>query len=244
MKQILITCLISTVAFTANAQKKAVSHSKAAPKKMTALVKATPLTLKNNVDSASYAFGHIMATNLKMSGVSALNYELMVKGLQDAFTNKIAIIDADQSQSAINNIFQDASKKQYEASIAAGKVFFENNKKVAGVITTASGLQYQVLKAGTGEKPIATSKVTVHYKGNLMDGKLFDSSYDRGTPTSFEVDKVIPGWTEGLQLMQKGAKYKFFVPFDLAYGERAPGPEIPAYSNLIFEIELLEIEGK
>ncbi len=244
MKQLLITCLISAATLTAVAQKKAVNPAKATPKKMTAPVKVPAVALKNTLDSASYAFGNIMATNLKISGVSTLNYELMVKGLKDGFTKQAPLLNADQSQSAINTIFQEASKKQYETSIAAGKVFFENNKKVPGITTTASGLQYQVLRAGTGEYPLATSKVTVHYKGTLMNGKPFDSSYDRGTPTSFEVNSVIPGWTEGLQLMKKGAKYKFFVPFDLAYGERAPGPEIPAYSNLIFEVELLDIAVK
>jgi FKBP-type peptidyl-prolyl cis-trans isomerase len=244
MKKILITCLISAAAVTAAAQKKAVNPAKATPKKLSAPVKINPSAIKNSLDSASYAFGHIMATNLKQSGISTLNYDLMVKGLKDAFTNQTALLNADQSQSAINTIFQEGSRKQYDASIAAGKAFFENNKKVAGVQTTASGLQYQVLKGGTGEKPKPTSKVKVHYKGTLLNGKQFDSSYDRGEPTSFEVGSVIAGWTEGLQLMQKGAKYKFFVPFNLAYGERAPGPEIPAYSNLIFEIELLEIDGK
>ena len=125
-----------------------------------------------------------------------------------------------------------------------GQDFLEQNKKRAGVQTTASGLQYEVLTAGTGVKPLATDSVLVHYKGTLLNGKQFDSSYDRGEPISFPLNRVIPGWTEGVQLMPAGSKYKFFIPYNLAYGERGAGQDIPPYSTLIFEVELLKVNGK
>ena len=244
MKTPIITLLVSLIAFTAFAQKKTGSPVKAAQKKQTAPVNLKTPALTSQLDSASYSFGLIMATNLKTNGLTGLNYDLMVKGLKDAFQDQPPLLNSEQSQGAIANLFKETSKLKYAATIAEGKAFFEKNKKAAGVMTTPSGLQYQVLKAGIGEKPSATAKVKVHYKGTLLNGKQFDSSYNRGEPTPLSVDNVIPGWTEGLQLMQKGSKFKFFIPYHLAYGERAAGPEIPAYSDLIFEIELIEIEGK
>jgi len=244
MKKNLISLMLLLVAFTTFGQKRTANPAKATVKKQTAPIKINESGLQSGLDSASYSFGMIMATNLKTQGLTGLNYELMVKGLKDAFNNQTPLLSADNAQSAISNFFKASSKLKYAATIAAGKAFFESNKKAVGVITTASGLQYQVLRAGTGEKPGETTSVTVHYKGTLLNGKQFDSSYDRGEPNTFAVNNVIAGWTEGLQLMQKGAKFKFFVPYHLAYGERAPGPEIPAFSDLIFEIELLKIEGK
>jgi len=241
MKHFFIFLLGTTLVSTAFAQKKPAAATQI---KQAAPVQIKKMELNNGLDSASYAFGLIMATNLKSNGLTGLNYDIMVKGLKDAFNNQTALLSPEQSESAITTLFQEASKVKHAASIAEGKAFFEKNKKVPGVITTASGLQYQVLKAGTGEKPGPKAQVKVHYKGTLLNGKQFDSSYDRGEPTPLSVSNVIPGWTEGLQLMQKGAKFKFFVPYNLAYGERAAGPAIPAYSDLIFEIELLEIEGK
>lgn len=241
MKPIFICLLGTMLASTAFAQKKPVA---ATQKKQAAPVQIKKPELNNGLDSASYAFGLIMATNLKSNGLTGLNYDVMVKGLKDAFNDQTALLSPEQSETAITTLFKEASKVKNAAIIAEGKAFFEKNKTVPGVITTASGLQYQVLKPGTGEKPGPTAQVKVHYKGTLLNGKQFDSSYDRGEPTPLTVDNVIAGWTEGLQLMQKGAKFKFFIPYHLAYGERAAGPEIPAYSDLIFEIELIEIEGK
>ncbi|WP_432712172.1 FKBP-type peptidyl-prolyl cis-trans isomerase [Pedobacter sp.] len=244
MKKTFIALSLSFFAFGAMAQKKAATPVKATVKKQAIPVKAKVQTLTNGLDSASYAFGLMMATNLKTNELTTLNYDLMVKGLKDAFNNQTPMLDMDASQNAISSLFREAGKKKYAAALAEGAAFFEKNKKVPGVITTASGLQYQVLKAGSGEKATAADRVTVHYTGTLLNGTEFDNSYKRGEPTSFGVTGVITGWTEGLQLMQKGSKFKFFIPYELAYGERSPGPEIPAYSNLIFEIELISIAGK
>jgi len=222
------------------------AQTKKAPVKKAAVPATTALApvLKNGLDSASYAFGIMMGSNLKSAGITSLNYSLLNKALAEAFNNDKAILSTDQAQAAISNLFQESSKKQNATAIAAGKAFFEKNKLVAGVVTTTSGLQYQVITPGNGPKPGPSSSVKVHYKGTLLDGTQFDSSYDRGEPTPLTVGNVIPGWTEGLQLMQTGAKYKFFVPYALAYGERAAGPQIPAYSDLIFEIELISVDAK
>jgi FKBP-type peptidyl-prolyl cis-trans isomerase len=137
---------------------------------------------------------------------------------------------------------EEVAKVAGDKNKAAGEAFLLENKSKPGVTTTASGLQYLVIKEGTGPKPLATDKVKVHYKGTLLDGTVFDSSYDRKEPAVFVLNQVIPGWTEGVQLMKTGSTYKFFVPSQLAYGERQAGPQITPNSTLIFEVELISIE--
>lgn len=238
MKKLALTLLVPLTAFSALAQ------NKKTVKKTSPTSKTAAVAIKNGLDSASYAFGTSMAANLKNNGLDHLNYDLFVKGLKDAFGDKALLLPKEKSQAAINNLFVEASKKKFAPAIAEGKAFLENNKKVAGIKTTSSGLQYQVLQAGSGAKPLATDTVLVHYKGTLLNGKQFDSSYDRKEPISFPLNRVIPGWTEGVQLMEQGSKYKFFIPYNLAYGERGAGQDIPPYSTLIFEVELLKINGK
>lgn len=203
-----------------------------------------PPILKTGLDSASYAFGFMLATQLQNDGLDGLNYEWAVNGMKDGFAKQPGTLTQEQSRQAISKVFQRISETKNTSAIAAGKKFLEENGKKPGVVTTKSGLQYQIIHNGSGPKPHASSKVSVHYRGTLLDGTQFDSSYDRGQPVPLGVDNVIQGWTEGLQLMQKGAKYKFFIPSELGYGSRAAGPQIPAYSTLIFEIELLEVDGK
>lgn len=247
MKKIIITVLLPLCAFGAletHAQTK-----KAVPAKKTTTAKTAPKAvqqpaIKTTLDSASYSFGSTMATSMKNDGLTSLNYELLVKGLKDAFAGNTLLINREKSQQAINNLFNTVSKQKFGPAIAEGKAFLENNKKQTGIVETASGLQYQVLTKGTGAKPVATDTVLVHYKGTLLNGKQFDSSYDRNEPLSLPLNGVIAGWTEGVQLMQKGSKYKFFVPYNLAYGERGAGQDIPPYSTLVFEIELLKINGQ
>ena len=137
---------------------------------------------------------------------------------------------------------QSKAGEKIEAEKAAGKAFLEENKKRPEVTETASGLQYEVLTEGTGEKPKASSKVTTHYTGSTLDGKVFDSSVRRGQPLSFGLNQVIPGWTEGLQLMPVGSKYKFYIPSNLAYGDRGAGADIPGGATLVFEVELLDFK--
>lgn len=230
------TLILLALAFTVNAQTKK-KKAVAAPSKNT--VKILSLT---QLDSASYAFGQKIAESLGGEGVKELNYMFLNKGMQDVFTKKPVMIDSYKSQTIIQEFLTITKKAKYDTTLTAGANFLKANKAKAGVITTASGLQYEILKDSVGgTKPSATDEVTVHYKGTLLNGKTFDSSYDRKEPATFGLNKVIPGWTEGVQLMNTGSKYRFFIPYQLAYGERGAGANIPPYSTLIFEVELLKI---
>ncbi|NEU07103.1 FKBP-type peptidyl-prolyl cis-trans isomerase [Flavihumibacter sp. R14] len=196
--------------------------------------------MKTKTDSASYAFGLKIATDLKSSGVEALNIGLWSKAMEQVFKDEKTELSEQQAQSIITSFMGEKNEKRSENLKAEGDKFLAENKKKPGVVTTASGLQYTILQPGTGPKPSRDSEVTVHYKGTLLNGNQFDSSYDRGEPITFELARVIPGWVEGLQLMQEGSKYRFFIPWKLAYGAEGAGHDIPPYSVLIFDIELLK----
>jgi FKBP-type peptidyl-prolyl cis-trans isomerase len=243
IKTPLLSIIVVFFSLTAISQTKS---KKPIARKSTAVVKKTTSALipKNTLDSASYAFGMAMATSLKGNGLTAVNYDFLMKGLKDEFAGNHLLISKDRSQVVITKAFTNANKGKFTANITEGATFLEHNKKIDGVMTTPSGLQYMVIKEGRGSKPLSTDTVLVNYKGTLLNGKQFDSSYDRNEPLSLELGHVIPGWTEGMQLMTKGSKYRFFIPYDLAYGERGAGQDIPPYSTLIFEIELLKINGK
>jgi FKBP-type peptidyl-prolyl cis-trans isomerase len=199
------------------------------------------------VDSVSYLVGMNIGNSI-MKDFSEANVNLLVKGLQDAMT-KQAPMCADPGNEMLNGFFQQKQQlaqaeeeKNAMAYKAVGEEFLAKNAKRKGVEVTASGLQYEVLKEGKGERPTATSKVKVHYHGTTPEGVVFDSSVDRGEPISFGLDQVIKGWTEGVQLMKVGAKYRFYIPQELAYGPSSPSPTIKAYMPLVFEVELIEIE--
>ncbi|MFI0430483.1 FKBP-type peptidyl-prolyl cis-trans isomerase [Mariniflexile sp. HMF6888] len=203
--------------------------------------------LKTELDSVSYAIGMDVARNVKTS-ISEIDSELFIQGYMNVLDSTNILIKEENAQQVLTAYFQkkqaEKMKKQQEEAEkekAVGEKFLEENKSKEGVKVTESGLQYIVLKEGTGAKPTAESKVKVHYHGTLIDGTVFDSSVDRGEPTEFGVGQVIRGWTEGLQLMSVGSKYKFFIPQDLGYGARQAGEKIKPYSTLIFEVELLEI---
>ncbi len=202
---------------------------------------------KNKIDSISYIIGMSIGNNV-LKDMPEANRELLVQGLMDAMNKKApACVD---NNNMVNSYFQKKyeekqleAEKENQATKVEGEKFLENNKKQAGVKVTPSGLQYMVLKEGKGPKPTATSKVRVHYHGTTPDGTVFDSSVDRGEPITFGLNQVIPGWTEGVQLMPVGSKFKFFIPQDLAYGANPqPGSAIKPYMPLIFEVELLSIE--
>lgn len=198
-------------------------------------------TFNTQLDSASYAFGASIANDLKNRGVNALNYTLVSKAMNDVFSGGQVLISPEKSQEVIYGLLSMIEKKKFEGAIAEAEKYLNENKLKPGITTLASGLQYEILRPATGAKPLATDEVTVHYKGTLTNGSQFDSSYDRGEPTSFTLNQVIPGWTEGLQQMPVGSKYRFYIPHKLAYGERGAGKDIPPYSTLIFEVELIKI---
>ena len=194
------------------------------------------------MDKISYALGLSMGQNLMGSGVTSLDYADLAAGIKDVLEKNQPQISYQEAQQVLGQFFQELEAKIAGAAKADGEKFLAKNKKREGVQVTASGLQYEVLEATIGQKPKATDTVKVHYEGTLIDGTVFDSSYKRGESISFPLNGVIKGWTEGLQLMSIGSKYKFFIPYQLAYGERGAGQQIPPYAALIFTVELLGIE--
>jgi FKBP-type peptidyl-prolyl cis-trans isomerase FklB len=198
--------------------------------------------LNNENDSVSYSIGVSIGNGLKSQGLDSINAEVLTKALKSAYASDSTLISPEQANLFLNSYFQNLQMKKAEASKLAGEKFMAENKTKPGVVTLPSGLQYQVIQEGTGPKPKATDKVSAHYRGTLTDGTVFDSSYDRNQPLTIGVSEVIPGWTEALQLMKVGSKWKLFVPSELAYGERGAGRDIPPHSPLIFEMELLSID--
>lgn len=200
-------------------------------------------SMKNQNDSVSYGLGVSIGNNLKNGGLDSINVDLLAQGMKDFFKGK-PTMTPEQSEAAIQQFMQAKEKSKGDDNLKKGQAFLEENKKKTGVQVTASGLQYIVEKQGTGAKPTINDKITAHYHGTLIDGTVFDSSVERGQPASFPVSGVIPGWTEILQMMPVGSKYKVFLPANLAYGEHAPGGKIGPNSVLIFEIELISIDTK
>ena len=187
------------------------------------------------MNKISYALGLGIAHQLKSMGIEDFSVEDVLADKTPAMTNR-------EAQELLNDYFQKKQKEEAEKAIAEGKVFLEANGKREGVTTTKSGLQYEVLTPGKGERsPKATDTVVCH-EGRLVSGKVFDSSYERNQPAEFGLNQVIPGWTEGLQLMNEGAKFRFYIPYLLGYGEQGAGPSIPPYSTLVFDVELISVK--
>lgn len=194
------------------------------------------------MDKISYAIGLSMGQNLMGSGVTSLQYEDLAQGIQDVLEHKQPQISYQEAQTVLGKFFSELESKIAGEAKAEGEKFLAENAKRPEVKTTASGLQYEVIESTLGQKPKATDTVRVHYEGTLINGTVFDSSYKRGEPISFGLNQVIKGWTEGLQLMSIGSKYKLYIPYQLAYGEQGAGASIPPYAALIFTVELLGIE--
>ncbi len=197
--------------------------------------------LKTNIDSLSYALGSLIGTDLKGGGFSEINYKIMSAAMERAMKGDSLLMDKMQSNSVLQAAAMIEMNKKSAENNKINSAFLEKNKTAPGVVTTASGLQYKILKAGTGSKPTSDQRVKVHYTGKLLDGKVFDSSVERGEPAVFGVTQVIPGWVEALQLMTVGSKWELYIPSDLAYGPQG-NQGIPGNSLLIFEVELLGIE--
>ena len=192
-------------------------------------------------DTFSYCLGINIAGNLKAKGIEEINTKIILMAFEDVYNGNDLSIDIDKADSVVNSYFIKIQKMEAEKNIEKGKKFLEDNKKNEGVIELPSGLQYKIIREGNGEKPTMDDNVTCHYKGTLIDGTVFDSSYDRGEPIDFPVRGVIDGWTEALQLMPVGSKWILYIPSNLAYGERGAGDRISPNETLIFEVELLSI---
>ncbi|MDO4671807.1 MAG: FKBP-type peptidyl-prolyl cis-trans isomerase [Porphyromonadaceae bacterium] len=208
--------------------------------------KQKPIKLATQADSAAYALGILNGTGFKgsLSNIpgDSLSHDIILRGFNEAFKGDKTLISPEEAQQLFMNYYQDTSKKVSDAYKIENEAYLENYKKQEGVKTTASGLAYKVLRASEGPRPTVQDTVVVHYEGRTIDGKVFDSSYERKEPTTFGLLQVIPGWTEGLCLMNKGSKYELVIPSNLAYGERGASSMIKPNSTLIFDIELLDIK--
>ena len=201
------------------------------------------------MDQLSYALGLGIGHQLLQMNAEGLNIDDFAQAIKDVMTGGELKMKEAEAQLMVQQFFaeqealqQAANAEKGKAAKAEGEQFLAENAKKEGVKTTASGLQYQVLREGNGKQPKATDQVECHYEGTLIDGTKFDSSYDRGQTATFPLNQVIAGWTEGLQLMHEGAKYRFFIPYQLAYGERGAGASIPPYAALIFDVELVAVK--
>ncbi len=200
--------------------------------------------MSDKLDTLSYGFGVSIGNNLKQNNIEDLNADMVAKGIADVYAEGEPAMSLEESQQLIQNYYQSKEAQKGAANADAGKAFLQENAQREGVMTTESGLQYEILSEGDGPKPAMTDKVTVHYTGTLIDGTVFDSSVERGEPASFPVNGVIPGWIEALQMMPVGSKWKLYIPAELAYGERGAGRQIGPNETLIFEVELLSIGGE
>jgi FKBP-type peptidyl-prolyl cis-trans isomerase FklB len=214
----------------------------------TGLTSATLLSKNNmqaqtDIDALSHALGLNVGGSLKNSGFDTLNAEQFVKGLMQALEGEVTPEQSQQSNAIVQTYLQEMQQKKAEVMAKEGTEFLAANANKEGVVTLPSGLQYKVIKAGTGPKAVDGDQVTTHYTGRFIDGKVFDSSVERGQPATFGVNQVIAGWTEALKLMPEGSKWVLYIPYNLAYGERGQS-SIPPYSTLIFDIELIDVVGK
>jgi len=216
----------------------------ALPGSMNAAESTKPESFEERI---SYAYGLMIARQLGERGVE-IDLDTFNAAMKTVIAGEEPAMSEDEVAAAFDENQQMLAERNATGAdrenLLAGKAYLEENGKKEGVSTTASGLQYEILEAGDGPRPAATDTVTVHYHGTLINGTVFDSSVQRGEPTSFPLNRVIPGWTEGVQLMPLGSKYRFTIPYHLAYGERGAGADIKPYSTLVFEVELLEIGGQ
>ena len=234
MKKYILFFSLSLLCFQLFAQSKKKKASGAVPATET-------VSLKTQTDSLSYSIGIMVASFYKQQGITSINNELVNKAIQDKMKGDSTLLNEQQCNQVVMSYIEKVKSEKSAAAKKQGQDFLAANKTKPGVITTASGLQYIVLKEGTGPKPVATDKVKCDYEGKLLDGTVFDSSIKQGKPIEFAVNGVIRGWTEALQLMPVGSQYRLFIPSDLAYGDQQMGPDIKPGSTLIFDVTLLDI---
>ncbi|MDD7304556.1 MAG: FKBP-type peptidyl-prolyl cis-trans isomerase [Bacteroidaceae bacterium] len=193
------------------------------------------------MEKISYALGLGIGQQLKSMNINDFSIEDFTRSISDVMSGRETEMSARDAQQLLNEYFENKAKEDSKEAIEKGNAYLKENAERTGVITTKSGLQYEVLAEGTGNSPKATDRVRCHYEGRLIDGTVFDSSYERGEPADFGLNQVITGWTEGVQLMKEGAKYRFHIPYVLGYGERGAGSQIPPYSTLVFDVELIQV---
>ena len=194
------------------------------------------------MDKLSYALGLGIGRQLSQMGAAEIVAEDFAQAIKDVLAGAELKVSDGEAQTIVNKFFEEKQNAQAKSAKAEGENFLAENAKKDGVVMLPSGLQYQVLKEGTGKQPKATDQVECHYEGTLINGQVFDSSYQRGQTATFGLNQVIAGWTEGVQLMKEGAKYRFFIPYNLAYGERGAGQSIPPYAALVFDVELVAVK--
>lgn len=198
--------------------------------------------MAEDINAVSYCVGMSLGSSLAQQNLKGLTVDAIAQAIKDTFEDRPLKYTPEEANQLIQNYLKAESEKAFKVNKEAGETYLAENKQKEGIQVTPSGLQFEVLVEGTGEKPVATSSVTVHYHGTLIDGTVFDSSVQRGQPATFGVNQVIPGWTEALQLMSKGSKYRLYIPQELAYGASPhPGGPIEPFMALIFEVELLDV---
>lgn len=207
------------------------------------LKKEYEVDFDNEVEKASYALGMVVSSNMEAQGLEDLSLEALQAGIKDALLKKSLKLEREEAELVLREYMEKAYEAKIEKMRTESADFLEKNAARDGVIETASGLQYEIKVKGNGKTPSPEDRVTVHYVGKLVDGTVFDSSLDRGEPITFGTSQVIPGWTEALQLMQEGDQWTLYIPYDLAYGERGAGNQIPPFATLIFEVELISVES-
>jgi FKBP-type peptidyl-prolyl cis-trans isomerase FklB len=239
-KIIFVSFIVSIISLSVSAQNKQTIKP---GEKEVSKSKIQKTVLKTMVDSASYAIGVSEAKFMRQQGITKINSAIVAKAIEDVMGNQPAILDDAQCNSAVMGYINKIQQEKSKDVIIAGEKFLQENKKRPEVKTTPSGLQYEVLREGSGIRPAPEDSVTCHYAGTLINGTEVDNSYKRGEPVTFHLSGVIAGWTEGLQHMPVGSKYKFYIPYQLAYGTQGSGP-IPGGAALIFEVELLNVKQK
>lgn len=205
------------------------------------LRKGQDVAVGSRPERASYSIGVMIGSNIASQAMDSLDVNNVMAGMRDVMENRTLKIDQNEAQMIVQQYMENAMERKTQKAKEEGTSFLEQNKTQPGVQTTPSGLQCKIVTEGTGKKPGPTSSVTVHYTGKLVDGTIFDSSVQRGQPATFPLNQVIKGWTEGLQLLKEGGKAILYIPYDLGYGERGAGGQIPPFSTLIFEVELLKV---